>query len=867
MKKIFLSILFFSISVSIYSLENEYIKSLNIIKLRKLIINSMVVGAIGIIGVLFLFQYFLIKKRKSVIYFVYMCIVFSFKVILYNEKIFNDIIKIPYSDIYVVEKLTTYIIIPFFLFYLYYQYPKITNKIIAELSAYYIIIYSLIIVFIPNVIKKIEIFNQIMIILAVGYIIYMFIKACVKKLKYSKMYMIGTIIFLIGMLIDIYNYYRKIESEYIFFGMAIFLFLEVFIFFNEIRDNLKKVEWMSSDLNEKNKKLIAHVVKLHKSIEDKKKLEEANRAKNMFLANISHELRTPLNGIIGMSEILYYIKDVKDRDEKIDMILNSAKHLKSLVNQLVDIVKIEEGKIELKNIKFSLMELFEEIRMMFENEIMDKGFDMYLFVSQKIPYEIFGDYTKLKQVLINLLNNAIKFTERGTVIIFAELLEEKDGKVEVIISVKDTGTGIPKENLRKIFNAFEQGNISIAKKYEGVGLGLAISQNLVKSMGGEIDVFSEVGLGSEFKFKLFFEYSKESIKKFKINKKDTIIGVNDEFLERYIRKILSDLDLGYYIAEDYDSLEDIIENIEDESYNVFIDRDFLRKCIIENNEIFPDNSMKLYLIDKNADNEKEIEIKPIQKDIIGVFSEKNKICENKRDEIKIDNKKYIGKKALIIDDNQINIEILKEMLENINIKTKGLTTGINVVKEYLNGNYNFIFLDVQLPRKNGFEILEELKEVIVNSTKIFAVTANVSEGFKEKCMKSGFDEYISKPFNYKTILDVLEKYNKDSYYIEDKKVIHKMNDLNIPEKILKLMLETYPKEMKIMRRKLSNNEFEQVKNISHKLKSGAGNIGLKDMYGNLSKIEELCNEKDYEAIIKLVWKVENELGNLMLNNK
>ncbi len=269
------------------------------------------------------------------------------------------------------------------------------------------------------------------------------------------------------------------------------------------------------DLYHQKQKLNELLKKLEKNNKEleiqKNKAEEATRLKAMFLANMSHEIRTPLNGIIGTSRILEDSDLNKEQAELTRIITISGENLLNIINDILDFSKIEAGQIKLEKIKFNLPEIICTIAKLYKFKADSKGISININIDKNLPVALIGDPYRLNQIIANLVNNALKFTEKGSVEIKVEILNQKDNKIELLYKIIDTGIGISEEGKQKLFKEFSQVDSSTTRKYGGTGLGLSICQNLVALMDGEIGVESEVGKGSEFWFKLWYEYSSEDV--------------------------------------------------------------------------------------------------------------------------------------------------------------------------------------------------------------------------------------------------------------------------------------------------------------------------------------------------------------------
>lgn len=242
----------------------------------------------------------------------------------------------------------------------------------------------------------------------------------------------------------------------------------------------------------------------------KEEAERANSAKSQFLANMSHEIRTPMNGIMGMTSLLEFSKLTDEQIDIVKMIETSSKHLLQIINDILDLSVMDVGKIELKPERVNIFNLMNESRNLFTYLAENKGLKLEIIVDNNLPNEIILDKGRLMQVLSNLIGNAIKFTGKGKIQVSVDKVEDKENKVKLMFSVKDTGIGIKEEDIPRLFNYFTQLDISASKKFQGTGLGLAISKNIVELMGGEISVESQYGKGSTFYFTCLFDIASDS---------------------------------------------------------------------------------------------------------------------------------------------------------------------------------------------------------------------------------------------------------------------------------------------------------------------------------------------------------------------
>ena len=264
----------------------------------------------------------------------------------------------------------------------------------------------------------------------------------------------------------------------------------------------KELDQLLKYLEKKNEELII----------ERNKAEEATRSKSLFLANMSHEIRSPMNGVLGLSKLLLQSELNDEQKDMLEVMSNSGENLIQIINDILDYSKIEAGQIEIENIDFNLKKITDTIFHLLNFKATEKGIKFNVEIDKKVPENLIGDPFRLNQILMNLANNAIKFTHKGSVTISIKCLEKTKEEVSLFFTVKDTGIGISADGQTKLFREFTQSNSAITREYGGTGLGLAISKNLTNLMGGKISLQSEIGVGSDFMVELNFEYNEKRIK-------------------------------------------------------------------------------------------------------------------------------------------------------------------------------------------------------------------------------------------------------------------------------------------------------------------------------------------------------------------
>jgi len=507
------------------------------------------------------------------------------------------------------------------------------------------------------------------------------------------------------------------------------------------------------------------------------KLEKENKTTELFLASMSHEIRTPLNGIVGLTELLDGTKLTEEQKEFVSMIRESSHNLNVIVNDILDVSKINAGKMELENIEFDLFTKMEASVGMFVPKIEEKGIVLNLFTDPKIPYYVIGDPTRLSQVIINLVSNAVKFTERGGKIdVFSEYIKEQGDTVTFKISVSDSGIGLTKEQQARIFEAYSQAEASTTRKAGGTGLGLTISSKIIKSMGAELKVKSEEGEGSTFFFTLTLPKAQKQIKT-ELNSFDQLkVGVvcSDKNPKSQWNMILQKY-IQFYGA-DYQNYQG--KNIFASSCPdvLLIDHTAIDADTIASFEYLPCQRVLLTSSTLHTDLEKE---RDIFDEIIYMpvtFEKMGKILQLKKGEDFVSRTKEIGKKpeeesekksfehihVLVAEDNPINQKLIKVVLENLGLTVTLASNGEEAYEYRKEGRYDMIFMDIQMPVMGGVEstqrILDYEKEKGENHVPIIALTANALSGDKEKYMAEGMDDYATKPLDIKVIEKLVKKY-------------------------------------------------------------------------------------------------------------
>lgn len=500
----------------------------------------------------------------------------------------------------------------------------------------------------------------------------------------------------------------------------------------------------------------------------KEDAEKANRAKTDFLSSMSHEIRTPLNAIVGFSECLLQADNLPEAKENAEDIVGASKTLLEIVNGILDISKIEAGKIEIHNSSYKPNELFSEIERLIRARLGDKELEFRVSIAPDIPEVLYGDHSNIKKVIINLLTNALKYTDQGYFTFEVKCIN-KNNICRLMIDVKDTGRGIKKQDLDKLFTKFQRLDEDRNTTIEGTGLGLAITKQLVELMGGKIIVQSQYGEGSKFSVILDQQISNENINSENVIVVDNldlsgkkILVVDDNKLNiKVASKILSKYNLNIDSAE---SGMECLEKIKNgSSYDIIFMDDMMPRMNggetllrLKQIEGFKTPVIALTANAINGMKEKYLNqgfndylSKPIEKDklhqVLCKYLRDSKEEKNEIEKEKIVYKDYSNKKVLIVDDNKMNIKVASHIMKPYNFEIDEALSGeecLNIIK---NKDYDLIFMDYMMPDMDGIETLKNLKKIEGFKTPVIVLTADAVVGAREKFLKAGFDEYVSKP--------------------------------------------------------------------------------------------------------------------------
>jgi len=601
---------------------------------------------------------------------------------------------------------------------------------------------------------------------------------------------------------------------------------------------------------------------VRKLLDAKKTAEDATRAKSVFLSTLSHEIRTPLNGVLGMTQLILNTKLTEEQAEYARIAHSSGGILLALLNDILDFSKIEAGKLELESARFNLREVLEQTCEVLAFQAQSKELELICHLPYDLPDTVVGDRTRLRQVIMNLVSNAIKFTEKGHVLLKAGFTIEQPNRLRLDVQVSDTGIGIPEESMGRLFKSFSQADSSTTRKFGGTGLGLVISKQLVELMDGTIAVESQPGQGACFSFHVLLDQPLTTHSTAANIGKCVLISTDNPALSESLSQLVLKQGLTPVILhngsnksllDEAASRPDLLFALIDETlWARQSDSDRLK--LTSRQSKLPNRILVPFHMEGAGD--EPLLKKPVSWAQFRTIFEKPEDRETTQDSIE-PIREHAHVKILLVDDQPINRKLCGTFLKKAGYSYVEAENGQRALEALDQEPFDLILMDCRMPVMDGFEATKRIRQLAstLRDIPIVALTANVSQSERELCMESGMDEFLTKPLNMERLFEVIENLtegltnpqvtaNRDLSLIEEAAggdhafflELLEMFGADIHE-MFEASCQAYAKE-----------DWHLLGEHAHGIKGAAANAGFDDLRSAALALETACTELKFEGI-------------------